>query len=97
MPEEATPLQHAYLLVKGLRERVRELESEAFQAEVVVSEMLRLRHGLAVGELCSGRIELGGWECAGSPIGVCYYDKEHPEGSGWAECCLVCGQPSERK
>ena len=42
----------------------------------------------------AGRIEIGSWECQGSPIDVCIYDDE--DDHCW-DFCLVCGNPNERK
>ena len=39
-------------------------------------------------------LQLGGWNCPGSPTGLCYYDLRGHMGD---DECAVCGGPDERK
>ena len=41
-----------------------------------------------------GSLQLGGWDCPGSPTGECYYDLRKPMGD---DECEVCHGPDERK
>ena len=51
------------------------------------AEILAQKHGVET-------IDIGGWKCENSEIGICYYN---PDDDPCLDNCLVCGHPDERK
>ena len=45
-------------------------------------------------EVDADHLELGYWDCPGSPTGFCVYDTDDDP---VLDCCLICHHPDERK
>lgn len=70
-----------------LHQKARDIESEALDMQYKAAEILAQKHGVET-------IDIGGWKCENSEIGICYYN---PDDDPCLDNCLVCGHPDERK